>query len=84
MPQSKRIVIKIGSSLLANPELLTPRWAFIQQLLSDVKTLRDDGYEVIVCSSGAVALGLSTIGESPETAACATSRQRRHAACPSC
>jgi len=68
VPQSKRIVIKIGSSLLANPELLTPRWAFIQQLLSDVKTLRDDGYEVIVCSSGAVALGLSTIGESPETA----------------
>lgn len=68
MPKSKRIVIKIGSSLLANAELLTPRWAFIQQLLNDVKTLRDDGYEVLICSSGAVALGLSTIGESPETA----------------
>ncbi|MAB11132.1 glutamate 5-kinase [Hyphomonas sp.] len=68
MPKSKRIVIKIGSSLLANEELLTPRWAFIQQLLSDVKTLRDQGYEVLICSSGAVALGLSTIGESPETA----------------
>ena len=68
MPKSKRIVIKIGSSLLANAELLTPRWAFIQQLLSDVKTLQDDGYEVVVCSSGAVALGLSVIGKSPETA----------------
>ncbi|OYW85011.1 MAG: glutamate 5-kinase, partial [Hyphomonas sp. 32-62-5] len=68
MPKSKRIVIKIGSSLLANSELLTPRWAFIQQLLSDVKDLRGDGYEVLICSSGAVALGLSTIGETPETA----------------
>ncbi|MEZ6000915.1 glutamate 5-kinase [Hyphomonas sp.] len=68
MPKSKRIVIKIGSSLLANEELLTPRWAFIQQLLNDVKTLRDEGYEVVICSSGAVALGLSTIGETPETA----------------
>lgn len=68
MPKSKRIVIKIGSSLLANEELLTPRWAFIQQLLNDVKTLRDRGYEVLICSSGAVALGLSAIGESPETA----------------
>ena len=68
MPKSKRIVIKIGSSLLANAELLTPRWAFIQQLLNDVKTLRDEGYEVLICSSGAVALGLSAIGESPETA----------------
>jgi glutamate 5-kinase len=68
VPKSKRIVIKIGSSLLANAELLTPRWAFIQQLLNDVKTLRDEGYEVLICSSGAVALGLSAIGESPETA----------------
>ena len=68
MPKSKRIVIKIGSSLLANEELLTPRWAFMQQLLNDVKTLRDDGYEVLICSSGAVALGLNTIGETQETA----------------
>lgn len=68
MPTSKRIVIKIGSSLLANAELLTPRWAFIQQLLNDVKTLRDQGHEVVLCSSGAVALGLNMIGETPETA----------------
>lgn len=68
MPTSKRIVIKIGSSLLANSELLTPRWAFIQQLLTDVKTLRERGYEVVLCSSGAVALGLNMINEKPETA----------------
>lgn len=68
MASSKRIVIKIGSSLLANSELLTPRWAFIQRLLDDVKTLRDEGCEVVICSSGAVALGLSVINERPETA----------------
>lgn len=68
MLNSKRIVVKIGSSLLANPELLTPRWAFIQRLLEDVTKLRNEGYEVIICSSGAVALGLNMIGERPETA----------------
>lgn len=68
MAKTKRIVIKIGSSLLANSELLTPRWAFIQQLLEDVKVLRDQGYEVLLCSSGAVALGLNMLGERPETA----------------
>ncbi|MCI4645962.1 MAG: glutamate 5-kinase [Hyphomonadaceae bacterium] len=68
MSDSKRIVVKIGSSLLANTEQLTPRWAFIQRLLEDVQALRAQGYEVLLCSSGAVALGLKTIGERPETA----------------
>lgn len=68
MPSSKRIVVKIGSSLLANPDRLTPRWGFIQRLLDDIRLLRDKGYEVVLCSSGAVALGLKMIGESPETA----------------
>jgi glutamate 5-kinase len=68
VPTPKRIVIKIGSSLLANSEMLTPRWAFIQQLLEDVARLRARGHEVVLCSSGAVALGLSMLGERPETA----------------
>lgn len=68
MPIKKRIVIKIGSSLLANAELLTPRWGFIQRLLEDMSQLREQGYEIILCSSGAVALGLRMIDETPETA----------------
>ncbi|KCZ66335.1 hypothetical protein L53_03155 [Hyphomonas sp. L-53-1-40] len=68
MPSKKRIVVKIGSSLLANPDLLTPRWAFMQRLLEDVTKLRNDGYEVVLCSSGAVALGLNMLNEKPETA----------------
>ncbi|MEL6237520.1 MAG: glutamate 5-kinase [Pseudomonadota bacterium] len=68
MPKSKRIVVKIGSSLLANRDRLTPRFGFLQRLLEDVARLRDDGYEVILTSSGAVALGLKTVGVTPETA----------------
>jgi glutamate 5-kinase len=68
LPSKKRIVVKIGSSLLANPDLLTPRWAFIQRLLEDITKLRNDGYEVVLCSSGAVALGLNMLNEKPETA----------------
>ena len=68
MSSNKHIVVKIGSSLLANPDLLTPRWAFMQRLLEDVTKLRNDGYEVVLCSSGAVALGLNMLNETPETA----------------
>ena len=68
MPINKRIVVKVGSSLLANPDLLTPRWGFIQRLLEDFRLLRDQGYDVILCSSGSVALGLKMIGETPESA----------------
>ncbi|MDX1291221.1 MAG: glutamate 5-kinase [Hyphomonas sp.] len=68
MPSKKRIVVKIGSSLLANPDLLTPRWAFIQRLLEDITKLRTEGYEVVLCSSGAVALGLNMLNETPESA----------------
>ncbi|MGQ5701671.1 glutamate 5-kinase [Sandaracinobacteroides sp. A072] len=68
MSKAKRVVVKVGSSLLANPELLTPRWGFMQRLLEDIARLRKDGYQVILCSSGAVALGLNMIGATPEEA----------------
>ena len=68
MTQTKRIVVKIGSSLLANTDHLTPRFGFMQRLLQDIARLRDDGYDVILCSSGAVALGLNMVGTRPEDA----------------
>tara|TARA_R110000787_G_scaffold44164_3_gene108342 strand:- start:27252 stop:28412 length:1161 start_codon:yes stop_codon:yes gene_type:complete len=68
LSQTKRIVVKVGSSLLANPDLLTPRWAFIQRLLEDIALLRSEGYEVVLTSSGAVALGLNTLNVKPENA----------------
>ncbi|MEH6759448.1 MAG: glutamate 5-kinase [Parasphingorhabdus sp.] len=68
MVQGKTIVVKVGSSLLANEKRLTPRWAFMHTLLEDIARLREGGAKVILCSSGSVALGLNMIGERPETA----------------
>lgn len=68
MSQKRKLVVKIGSSLLANTDLLTPRFGFMQRLLEDIARLKAGGYDVIVCSSGAVALGLRLVGETPENA----------------
>lgn len=63
-----RIVIKVGSSLLASSDHLTPRYAFMHGLLSDIKVLRDKGYEVVLTSSGSVALGVNAVSATIETA----------------
>ena len=68
MTDTRNIVIKIGSALLANQDLLTPRFGFLQRLLEDVMRLRSQGHQVILCSSGSVALGLRMVGETPESA----------------
>ncbi|MDF1767965.1 glutamate 5-kinase [Maricaulis sp.] len=68
MSQRKRIVVKIGSSLLAHDCRLTLRYAFMNELLADIARLRDEGHDVVLASSGAVALGLNAINTSPEEA----------------
>lgn len=68
MNEPKRVVVKIGSSLLTDQTRLTARWAFMQRILEDIALLRDEGYEVVLCSSGAVALGMRMIGTTPATA----------------
>ena len=52
----QRIVIKIGSSLLVDPENgLRRNW--LDSLLGDVADLAKDGKEILIVSSGAIALG---------------------------
>lgn len=68
MASRKTLVVKIGSALLANQDLLTPRYGFLQRLMEDIAALRADGWNVLVCSSGSVALGLRIIGETPQSA----------------
>jgi len=53
---------------LANEKHLTPRYAFIHGLLSDIAALQDQGYQVILTSSGSVALGMNSINSTPEKA----------------
>ncbi|MFN3817353.1 MAG: glutamate 5-kinase, partial [Blastomonas sp.] len=66
--KTPRIVIKVGSSLLTDQNKLVPRWAFLQRLMEDIGVLTARGYEVILCSSGAVSLGMKMIGLTPATA----------------
>jgi glutamate 5-kinase len=68
-PRDKpRIVVKVGSSLLANTPQLRPRYAFMHGLLSDIAELRDRGFEVVLASSGSVALGLNALQSDSEQA----------------
>jgi|CXWL01.1.fsa_nt_gi glutamate 5-kinase len=58
---AKRIVIKIGSSLIIGEDNLERR-DWILTLVSDIAKLKRDGKEIIVVSSGAVALGRNVLG----------------------
>jgi glutamate 5-kinase len=68
MPRTKTIVVKIGSSLLAHSDRLTLRYGFINGLLSDLAQLMSEGYDIVLTSSGSVALGLNMVGKRPEEA----------------
>jgi len=59
---AQRIVIKVGSALLvqSGTGLLNDAW--LQTLASDVATLRHRGQDVILVSSGAIALGRQPLG----------------------
>lgn len=57
LSQMKRIVIKIGSALIADIDRARVHSDWLQGLASDIAALRGKGCEVVVVSSGAVALG---------------------------
>jgi glutamate 5-kinase len=65
---SPRIVVKVGSSLLAETPELRPRYAFMHGLLHDIAQLRRRGFEVVLASSGSVALGLNLLHADSELA----------------
>lgn len=57
----KRVVIKVGTSSLTEKKLRLSQTK-IQALVSDVMSLRKNGVEVILVSSGAIAAGVSELG----------------------
>jgi len=59
---ARRIVIKIGSSLLVDNAAGVLRGAWLNALTDDIAGLRAQGKEVIVVSSGAIALGRNALG----------------------
>lgn len=63
---ASRIVIKIGSALVVDVETLEPRVEWLEGFAGDVKALQDQGKELIIIASGAVALGRHDSGFSPD------------------
>jgi glutamate 5-kinase len=59
---AQRIVIKIGSALVVDETLAAPRAAWLDSVAADILSLRGRGTEVIVVSSGAIALARRTLG----------------------
>ena len=59
---ARRIVIKIGSSLLVAADGADPNQAWLASLAADVAQARARGQKVAIVSSGAVALGRRVLG----------------------
>ena len=59
---AQRIVIKIGSALVVDDKQATPRSAWLDSVAADIQVLRERGTDVIVVSSGAIALARRTLG----------------------
>lgn len=54
---AKRVVIKIGSALLVDSETGKLDRSWLDALMDDVATMRARGQEIVIVSSGAIALG---------------------------
>ncbi|MEP6343419.1 MAG: glutamate 5-kinase [Maricaulaceae bacterium] len=59
---AKRLVVKIGSAQLVDPETGELRTKWLGALAVDIKKLHKQGVEVILVSSGAIALGRGRLG----------------------
>ena len=60
LAQARRVVVKIGSSLLVGGGGLRAAW--LRALAADVAALRGRGADVVVVSSGSIALGRAVLG----------------------
>jgi glutamate 5-kinase len=59
---ARRVVVKVGSALLVDQQSGRLNRAWLETLVGDLKRLRRRGQEVILVSSGAVALGRRQLG----------------------
>lgn len=57
LAHAKRVVVKIGSSLLVDGANGTLRRTWLESLTADLATLKRRGKDIIIVSSGAIALG---------------------------
>ena len=62
LAQARRIVVKIGSALLVDGKTGTIKASWLSSLIDDLADARVRGAEIILVSSGAIALGRRTLG----------------------
>ncbi|CAN5383703.1 glutamate 5-kinase [soil metagenome] len=62
LAKSRRIVVKIGSALLVDRGAGAVKAEWLASIVADLARLRERGCDVIVVSSGAIALGRRAIG----------------------
>jgi len=61
LEKAKRIVVKIGSALLVEDNgAIRSKW--LDALADDIAALRDQGKEILIVSSGAIAVGRTHLG----------------------
>ncbi len=65
LAQFRRIMIKVGSSLLVDPAQGAVKRDWLATLADDIAGLHKSGADVLVVSSGAIALGRSVLGLAP-------------------
>ncbi len=58
----RRLVVKIGSALVVDEKTAAPRAAWLAGVAADVAAMRGRGTEVILVSSGAIALARHSLG----------------------
>jgi len=62
MPDCKRVVIKIGSALLRDNETGNIRQKWLETVAEDIVAMRRAGQQVVLVSSGAIAMGQAALG----------------------
>lgn len=62
LTKAKRVVVKVGSALLVDPETGTIKAQWLTSLVDDIAHLKSKGADVILVSSGAIALGRHSLG----------------------
>ena len=81
LKEKKRVVIKIGSSSLTHPQTGRLNLRKLEVLVRELGDLRNQGKDVVLVSSGAIAVGAAAFKEKPQESlqkqACAAVGQAR-------
>src|SRR5262249_5042150 len=62
LASGQRLVVKIGSALVVDPAEAAPRTRWLEGIAADIASLRSRAVDVIVVSSGAIALARRSLG----------------------